>query len=445
METCLLQTNTGSFLGCVENGCEVFRGIPYARAGRFEYASVIRSYDKEVDARFPGPACMQKRAWPEFEHLEIPERKFYHREFREGIQFTYDEEKGLNLNVFTPEKGDRLPVIVFFHGGGFDSGSINSSPFDGSRLASRGCVVVFAQYRVGVFGYFTHEDVYASEGRDGNFGLDDMMQSLVWVQTHISGFRGDNSNVTVMGQSAGAMSIQYLLCSPRAKDLFHKAIMMSGAGRFPKFSLPKPCEQTRSYWKEVMDLCGCKTLDEIRKIGPKELLQAVETQKTRRKDNTYNTMPVVDHFLLPEGIDRLIRHPKEVPLIIGFTNNDMYTVLLAHVSKKYAKAHGGYLYYFDIDAKGDNSQAFHSADLRYAFGTLASSWRPYAESDERASGLMMDYFARFAETGDPNHDGAPVWDICRGRAMRFSDEGACMARPKIGKLLRNTFKKGDPS
>ena len=444
MESFLLKTDTGSFRGNDGDGCKVFLGIPYATAGRFEYASVIPHYAQEVDARSPGPACMQKRAWPEFEHLEIPERRFYHREFREGITYEYSEENGLNLNIFMPESGEDLPVIVFFHGGGFDSGSINSSPYNGTELAKRGCVTVFAQYRVGVFGYFTHEEIFASEHRDGNFGLDDMVTALIWVRKHIAGFHGDPANVTVMGQSAGAMSIQYMLCSPRTDGLFHKAIMMSGAGLFPNFSLPRPCEVTRGYWKEVMGFCGCSALEEVRRIPPKDLLQAVEKQKSVRKDNTFNTMPVIDHYLLPEGVDRLIRTPKEVPLIVGFTNNDMYTFLLAHISKKYAKKHNGYLYYFDIDAKGDGNQAFHSSDVRYAFGTLASSWRPYAESDYAASRLMMDYFARFAATGDPNHDGAPRWDVYKGRALRFSDDGAVMEKPKNGKLLRNTLK-GDPA
>ncbi|MCR5457029.1 MAG: carboxylesterase family protein [Clostridiales bacterium] len=438
-----IKTKTGEFLGLESDDCYIFKGIPYARAGRFEYAAVLSDYDKPIDARTPGPACMQKRAWPEFEHLEIPERQFYHKEYRDGQFFTYDEENSLNLNIFMPKSGDNLPVIVFFHGGGFDSGCINESPFDGTGLASRGCIVVFAQYRVSVFGYFTHEDIFSLNGRDGNFGLDDMVVALNWVKMNISQFNGNPDNVTVMGQSAGAMSIQYLLCSPKTDGLFGKAVMLSGAGLFPKFSLPRPCEQTRAYWTEVMELCGCRTLDEIKNISPKKLLEGVEKQKSLRKDNTFNTMPVIDHHLLPEGVDKLISGAKNMPLIIGITNNDMYTFLLAHVSKKYAKKHGAYLYYFDVDAPGDGNKAFHSSDIRYVFGTLSSSWRPYTEKDYAISRNMMDYLASFSATGNPNHEGAPKWEPYTGKVLRISRKGTGMGRTDNIKLLLNTLK-GDP-
>ena len=129
--------------------------------------------------------------------------------------------------------------------------------------------------------------------------------------------------------------------------------------------------------------------------------------------------------------------------MIGFTNNDMFTYLLAHIAKKYAKKHHGYLYYFDIDAKGDDNQAFHSADLRYVFGTLEDSWRPYDEHDKQISNLMMDYITAFAKTGNPNHEGAPKWDIFKSKALCLSDEKVEMAVPKRMKLLKNTLK-GDP-
>ena len=111
-----------------------------------------------------------------------------------------------------------------------------------------------------------------------------MIKSLMWVKNNISNFNGDNNNITVMGQSAGAMSIQYLLCSKKVEGLFHKAIMMSGAGKFPNFALPRPCEKTREYWLEVMEIANCKSLDELKNISAKDLLAAVEKQKSLRKE-----------------------------------------------------------------------------------------------------------------------------------------------------------------
>ena len=442
MDTYFHKTSNGIFHGLEKQFCYAFLGIPYAKAGRFEYASLIDDYGT-INVFKPGPACMQKRAWPEFEHLEIPERAFYHKEYREGINFKYSEAEGLNLNIFMPKNEGIYPVIVFFHGGGFDSGCINESPFDGEQLARRGNVVVFIQYRVGVFGYFTHEEIQKEYGRDGNFGLDDMLKGLMWVNKNISLFRGDSANVTLMGQSAGAMSIQYLLCSKMATGLFHKAIMMSGAGLFPKFSLPRKSADTREYWLEVMKLAGALGFEDFKNMAAYDVLAAVEKQKALRKDNTYNTMPVIDDYILTDSIDVLIKNPLQMPLIIGFTNNDMFTMILANISKKYAKAHKAYLYYFDIDAKGDKNQAFHSADLRYVFGTLGTSWRPYASSDYKVSNLMMDYITSFAKTSDPNHTGAPVWEQYTGKAMHFTSDEVKMDKIKGFKLFKNTFK-GDP-
>lgn len=441
MDKYTLKTEIGTFLGNERENCIEFLGIKYANAKRFEYSTLINNYG-DYDATKRGPSCMQKRGWPEFEHLEIPARAFYNREFRDGTNFEYSED-GLYLNIFTPKEGNNNPVIVYFYGGGFDSGSINESTFDGEELSKRGNTVVFASYRVGVFGYFTNEEIYNKEGRDGNFGLDDMFKALLWVNENIHHFGGDNKNITLMGQSAGAMSIQYLLCSEKAKNLFQKGIMMSGAGLFPKFSLPRPCEKTREYWKEVMALCNTSSLEEIKNISPYDLLKGVEKQKSLRKDNTYNTMPVIDHYLITDSIDKLIKHPQEKPLIIGFTNNDMFTLILANMSKKYAKKHNSYLYYFDIDAKGDNNQAFHSSDIRYVFGTLSSSWRPYEEEDYKTSNMMMDYITSFTKNGNPNHDGAPKWDTYKGKALHITTSGISMDRIKSCKLIKNTFK-GDP-
>ena len=441
MENIVLNTEIGNFKGNKKDASLEFLGIPFARCQRFEYATLIDKYD-DVDATKRSYSVMQKRNWPEFEHLEKPERAFYHKEFRDGIEFEYSEDN-LYLNIFTPVSGNKHPVIVYFYGGGFDSGSINESAFDGTELAKRGNIVVFASYRVGVFGFFTNKEIYEKENRDGNFGLDDMVKALTWVKKNISYFNGDKDNVTVMGQSAGAMSIQYLLTNQDNKTLFDKAIMMSGAGLFPKFSLPKPCEKTREYWEEVMSFCNCKTLEEVKKVPAYDLLKAVEKQKGLRKDNTYNTMPVIDGYLLKESIDKGIKNPIELPLMIGFTNNDMYTILLASISKKYAKKHNGYLYYFDIDAKGDNNQAFHSSDLRYVFGTLDKSWRPYEESDYKASRLMMDYITNFVKTGNPNFEGAPRWDVYKHKVLHITNNEIKMGKAKKFKLLKNTFK-GDP-
>lgn len=433
------KTTLGNIKGVDENDCQAFLGIPFAKARRFCYAEPVESLG-EFDATHFGPACIQKRCW--YAHLEVPERMFYHKEFREGIDFDYSEDC-LNLNIFKPKQEGSYPVIVFIHGGGFDSGANSESPFDGNALAKRGIVTVFIQYRVGVFGYFTHEDVKKESGHEGNFGLDDQVTALKWIRKHIGEFSGDPTNITVMGQSAGAMSIQTMLLSSRCKGLFDKVIMMSGAGKFPSMGTPKPVEERREYWLDVMKRCGCNDLESFRNIEPKLIFDQLETVKKERKDNMISTMTMVDHYYLEKSQEELFKQSIDVPTIVGFTNNDMYTLILANMALSYAKKNNTYCYYFDVDAKGDKNKAFHSSDLRYAFGTLKKSWRPYDEDDERVSDMMMDYFAEFAKKGDPNKENMPRWEKKAGKALHITLGSIKMSRPGKWRLLHNTFL-GDP-
>ena len=256
----LLSTDCGPLLGLDNGRCREFRGVPFARAERFAYAQPVTRWDGVLDARRFGPGCPQNRAV--HEHPEHPTRRFYKREYREGLELRYDEDC-LNLNIYAPYRAEKAPVILFFFGGGFDSGLNCEGAFDGSALAEQGVVTVFANYRVGVLGYLTHAEMKARYGREGNLGLDDQLTALRWLRDHVSDFGGDPENITLMGQSAGAISVQYLCLNPANKGLFRRAIMLSGAGKFPKFALPRPAEQTRAYWAEFMAAAGCRSFDEL--------------------------------------------------------------------------------------------------------------------------------------------------------------------------------------
>ncbi len=440
IETVNTHTSLGIVKGLEEANSYAYLGIPYAKAERFAYAKETDSLGEEFDATHFGDACIQKRCY--YAHLEIPERMFYHKEFRESLSFHYSEDC-LNLNIFTPKEKGIYPVIVFIHGGGFDSGANSESGFDGDALAKLGIVTVFIQYRVGVFGYFTHEETSKRYGHEGNFGLDDQATALKWVRKHIADFGGDPRNITIMGQSAGAMSIQTMLLSKKCEGIFDKAIMMSGAGKFPSMGTPKPVEERREYWLDVMKECGCNTLEEFIAIEPKKIFDALEIIKGKRKDNLISTMTMVDHYYLDKSQEELFKNKIEIPTIVGFTNNDMYTAILAHMGLSYAKKNDAYVYYFDVDAKGDGNKAFHSCDIRYAFGTLDSSWRPYNDEDKKVSEMLMRYFANFARSGNPNGEGLPLWEKEKGKALCVRTSETKMGKPNKLQLLRNTFL-GDP-
>ena len=433
-------TPLGEIRGLDNGTCLEFRGVPFGRAGRFEYAEPVDRWDGVLDATAFGPGCPQNRAV--HEHLEDPVRLFYKKEYREGSEFTYSEDC-LNLNIYAPYEAKGAPVILFFYGGGFDSGLNAENPFDGSGWARRGAVAVMANYRVGPLGYLTHQEIQKKYGRDGNFGLDDQLVALRWVRAHIAAFGGDPDNVTLMGQSAGAISVQYLCLNPAHRGLFRRAVMMSGGGLFPRFALPRPAESTRDYWLQFMELAGCRTFEELKAAPLADIFEAVERIRDLRKDTIYHTMPVIDGALLPGPVDRLIERPLPVDYLIGYTNNDMYAPVMAYIGNKFGRKNGAYLYWFDLDAPGDDNWAFHSSDLRYMFGTLDRSWRPYKQRDYEASGQMMDYLVNFARTGDPNGPGLPPWR--KGKpALRIGPKGTKMGHVSYYKLLKNMLTKGDP-
>ena len=441
----LLHTACGDLRGVEDGRCRAFLGVPFAKAERFAYAAPVEHWEGELDATRFGPACPQNRA--EHEHLEHPTRRFYKREFREGQEFTYDEDC-LNLNIFTPVAAKDAPVILFFYGGGFDSGINWESSFDGAAFAERGIITVFANYRVGVLGYLTHADVQAAYGRDGNFGLDDQRTALLWVRAHIADFGGDPENITLMGQSAGAISIQYLCINPANAGLFRRAVMLSGAGKFPKGTLPRPAAQTREYWEQFIRLAGCGSLEELKKAPLSVLFDTVERIKELRKDSTYCTMPVVDGVLLSDRVDRLIRTPLDVDYLIGYTNADLFAPVMAWIGNRYARRSRGYVYFFDLDAPGDDNRAFHSSDLRYVFGTLEKSWRPYAARDFEASGELLSYLANFARCGDPNGAGLPRWTKAghglRTKVLHIAPKGTRMGHTHYLTLVRNFLQRREP-
>ncbi len=439
-----LESSCGTLKGNERENCFEFLGVPYARAGRFEYASPVESWSGVLDATRPGLACPQNRAW--HEHLENPTRRFYKKEFREGSVFSYGEDC-LNLNIFTPKRAKNCPVVLFIHGGGFDSGINSEDPFDGAGLAARGIVTVFINYRLGPLGWLTHEKIEERCGRDGNFGLDDQLTAIRWVKAHIASFGGDGENITLLGQSAGAISIQYHCLNRANAGLFRHAAMMSGGGMFPRFALPRRAEDTRAYWRELMAIAGCGGLDELKEASLDTLFDAVEEIRKRRRDNTYNTMPVIDGKLIAAPIEELIKDPLPLDYLLGYTNNDMYAPVMAFIGNRFAKANGAYVYYFDLDAPGDENGAFHSCDLRYVFETLPGSWRPYGARDYEASAQLAQYLADFARCGDPNGGDLPPWRPSAkncARVLRFAPRGTAMGRADYAKMMLNLLRKGDP-
>ncbi len=151
----------------------------------------------------------------------MPEKAFYYNEFRKGEHYDYSEDC-LLLNIWTPEDAEpdsALPVIFYIHGGGFTGGCGHEKHFDGPVWPTKGVVVVTINYRLGPMGFVCLPELAAESGHTGNYALYDQLTALQWVHDNIRAFGGDPANITLMGQSAGAMSVQQLVLSPLTEAL----------------------------------------------------------------------------------------------------------------------------------------------------------------------------------------------------------------------------------
>ena len=415
-------------------GTVAYKGIRYATAGRWEYPRLVTGWEGIYDATRYGHCSYQPRSF--YNEEENLKKIFYYNEFRKGEAYTYSEDC-LFLNVFVPEsakEGDTLPVLVYLHGGGFTGGCGHEKHFDGPVWPAKGVIGVTLNYRLGPMGFLCLPQLQEEAGHTGNYGLYDQMTALQWVKNNIAAFGGDPENITVMGQSAGAASVQMLCQSPLTDGLFQKAVMSSGCGLGSLMSGKQ--EASGAFWQEVMTRCGCKTLAEFRALPAQTLFEAWQSARKEVKGGNGAVFPVTDgHFAVAEG------KAKNIPYMAGSTSHDMAPPILQSMAKKWIsrREKPSYTWYFDRMLPGDKNGAWHSSDLWYWFGTLDNCWRPMEDKDRELSDQMTDYLCNFAKTGDPNKAGQlPTW-IASGkgqnRVLRLGEKPTHMGKPSMPKMV----------
>jgi para-nitrobenzyl esterase len=428
-----------------------FKGIPFAEppVGKLRWKAprpVISWKGVKVCDRF-GPSPMQKDPVPfsmwSAEWL-IP---------KEPIS-----EDCLYLNVWTgaADPKEKRPVLVWIYGGGFVSGGSAVPIYDGEAMAKKGVIVVSCNYRVGIFGFFAHPELTAESPHNasGNYGLLDQIAALQWVKKNIAAFGGDPDNVTIAGQSAGSMSVNCLVASPLAKNLFQKAIGESGA----IFTRKSPSlQQAEEKGKQLLQLLQVDGVNDLRAMPADELLR--RTLGSRE--------PIVDGYVLPEAVADIFKEGKEnnVALLTGWNQDEGFldgpaktaadfqqeardsygsaaasflTFYPAHndsaaaVSQMYlsrdmvfgvqnytwANVESGqgkkvYVYRFarKPPATGQYIKygAFHSGEVPYVFDNLRLVDRPWESIDHQLATLISTYWVNFIKTGNPNGDQLPVW------------------------------------
>ncbi len=432
----IIRTPCGEIKGVQSKyeGVVAFKGIRYATAERWKYPEIITAWDGVYDATQYGKCSYQPRAF--YNEEENPKKIFYYNEFRKGEVYTYDEDC-LFLNIFTPEnatKESRLPVLLYIHGGGFTGGCGHEKHFDAPVWAKNGVVSVTINYRLGPMGFMCLPELKEESGITGNYGLFDQIAAIKWVRNNIAAFGGDADKITIMGQSAGAMSVQHLCQSNITDNLFRGAVMSSGVGMGTM--LMSTPEKIFPFWTEVMKRSGCSTLEEFRSLSPEKLFEEWQKAKKEVKGGAMSTMPVKDGKLITDN-----SAPKRIPYMVGSTSHDMAPAFLYPLTKNWGKKNGAYVWFFDRMLPGDDNGAWHSSDLWYWFGTLDNCWRPMTEKDYQLSNDMVAYLCNFVRNGDPNGDSLPEWKRAdeSKNVMCIGEKPTTMGKPNFAKLIATTI------
>ena len=395
-------------------------------------------------------------------------------------------EDCLYLNVWTPAKsaGDRLPVLVWIYGGGFNAGSTSVPVHDGARLARRGVVLVSISYRVGILGFLAHPELSAESPHhvSGNYGLLDMVAGLQWIERNIAAFGGDPHRVTIFGESAGGIAVSMLCASPLAKGLFHGAISQSGGSFGPVSKSPSPGENMRSLadaevsGTEMARSAGAVSLKEMRALPAEKVIEAGRRLRGM-------AWPITDGWVIPDDQYRLYEAGRfnDTPILVGYNSDEGLSFTRVRTSEEHiagVRARYGpfadrlleayptaadripktardlardsafgwhtwswarlqssrgkgkaFLYYFDQHperAPGTpeaDHGAPHGVDVPYVFGNLDATGKPVTPDDQRISDAMATYWTNFAKRGDPNGAGQPAWPAFSDRrpvVMYFS-------------------------
>ena len=436
----VINTPCGELRGILSDSTGVvsYKGIRYAIAGRFEYPKEVRSWDGIYDATEYGACAYQPRSF--YNEENMPKKIFYYNEFRKGEEYKYSEDC-LFLNVFAPKNTEeKLPVIIYIHGGGFTGGCAHEKHFDVPVWPQKGVIGVTVNYRLGPLGFAVLPELMQEVGRTGNYGLYDQLSAIKWVKRNISAFGGDPDNITIMGQSAGAMSVQQHCLSPLSRGLFHKAVMCSGGGISKVLSAALP-DKNYEFWQTIMEKCGAKSLDEFRNVTVQKLFSV--WQENKKMSMGGGCSPCIDGELVVGSGHELTAKGEQhhIPYMIGTTSHDVMPPILYSMAKKWCMAQDtpSYLWFFERSLPGDDHGAWHSSDLWYWFGTLDRCWRPFTDKDRALAEEMTDRLCAFARNADPNTPDYTEWKPGGRSALVLGDRDTAEFKPSMIKLWVTLF------
>jgi para-nitrobenzyl esterase len=306
-----VRTEAGSVEGSAstDGKVQIFEGIPYAAppvgALRWKEPQPVENWQGVRKATEFGARCMQGNVFSDMV-------------FRDRAP----SEDCLYLNVWTPRASPdrKLPVMVWIYGGGFQAGATSEPRQDGELLTHHGVVVVSMNYRLGIFGFFSHPELTKESPHhaSGNYGLQDQAAALQWVRKNIAAFGGDPENVTIFGESAGSFSVSALLASPTSKALIHRAIGESGAF-FGRTLIAKPLAESEQDGVKFAQSIAADTLEKLRGMTAQQMLDAASKDK-----NAFRFGPNIDGYFFPESPSEIYAQGNEahVALLAGWNRDE---------------------------------------------------------------------------------------------------------------------------
>ncbi len=328
-----IKTQNGVVEGTVEaSGIRSFKGIPFAQPPvgdlRWKEPQPVKNWEGVHKADHFSPAAMQRALFGDM-----------------NFRSNGTSEDCLYLNVWTPAKkgNEKLPVLVYFYGGGFMAGDGSEPRYDGESMAQKGIVAITINYRLTVFGFLAHPELTKESPHhsSGNYGLMDQQAALRWVKANVAAFGGDPNKVTIAGESAGSIAVSAQMASPGSKNLFAQAIGESGSlmGTLSPVSLAEAEKKGSQFGESI----GAASLAALRALPAKELLEA--TAKAAP-----GSFPItIDGYFFPKPVSDIFAagDQAQVPLLLGWNSEEMnYRALLgpqAPTVENYKKAVQGRL------------------------------------------------------------------------------------------------------
>lgn len=412
----------------------IFKGIPFAAppVGDFRWKApqpVIPWEGVKQCYKF-GPLAMQEGYVSE--GGDVIGDEFYVGSYEKS-------EDCLYLNIWTPAKtpDEKLPVCIYFHGGGFTTGYSYLNCYDGESFCKRGMIMVSASYRLNVFGFMAHPELTAESEHhsSGNYGVMDQVAAIKWVKENISNFGGDPNHIALFGQSAGGMSVMNMSLTPLTDGMFQYAIIQSGGGGLEEKKggiSQAPLATAEEMGKKFFEFAGISSLAEARSIPAEIILEKLHGFATTPITDAEKAMgenkgfirsfirfsPCADGYVLPKTSREILlagEHHKDVHYMIGCAEGDSKLfgdartgVLQFAQNQLKLGINPAYVYYFTYVPPGAK-EAHHSVEHHYVFQTLLRSNRPYTGFDFDLSNELADYWANFMKTGNPNGNSEDKW------------------------------------